>query len=254
MSWIKDLRQLSETEYEGAPGFRASSLHRILVEPMRYHEKKEATAAMRLGTLVHRLVLEPGKVLEGFKAVDLASDRSKAWDKHAEDCKAAGLVPCLMGETEEARTIAKKIAGHAKASALLSGEHEGGWTWVDVHTGLRMRGKIDARSPGIVADLKVVRDASPGKMRRTIRDFGYLPQMACYHDVAWNLEPEGSPSPSAWIVAVESEPPYPISCIEIGDTKLDGARLQVMEALRAAAVYEAGEWPTDYGTFHLDMM
>ncbi|MBM3496525.1 MAG: hypothetical protein FJX72_19735 [Armatimonadetes bacterium] len=254
MSWIVNLQRLDSASYDAALGIRASSLSRILTEPMRYHEPVEATAAMRLGSLVHRLYLEPALDLTGFVPIDLASDKSKAWDKHAEECKAAGLAPCLTSETERAKEIAKKLAGHEKAAELLAGEHEGGWTWVDLHTGLRMRGKIDARSPGIVADLKVVRDASPARMRWTIKDYGYLPQMACYHDVAWNLEPVGSQSPAAWIVAVESEPPYPISCIEIGDDRLDTARLRIMAALAAAAKYEREGWPTDYGVFHLDTM
>lgn len=134
-----------------------------------------SSLAMRRGTLVHRMVLEPDDISK-MHVIDASTRSTKAF-KEAE--RAHGEWACLQKEIDDAQAIADAVRSHKTASALLdkalNKEKHLKWTC----EGLPMHGFPDAYGNGILLDLKVT-NPHPSKFQRTVIDFQYHMQLALY--------------------------------------------------------------------------
>lgn len=172
----------------------------------------EETLAMRLGSGCHAIlfaqpcIVFPGKVRNG-----------KVWDafeaEHAEKCILNAR------EYDQAQAMADAILCHFDARRLLFADdvvHESTIHWQQL--GRDCSGTPDVRGGKYIVDLKTTRCAEPG---RFVRDGGfrhYPAQLAWYMDgvIASHL---GTPS-EAYIVAVESTPPHPVTVLRLTDRAL----------------------------------
>lgn len=208
----------------------------------------EPTPSMILGTAVHSLVLGAGpKVVR----VDADTWQGKGAKAAREQARAAGDVPLLRAEYDQAHAMAAAVQEHEIAGRLFSpqrGTPEQTLVWQDVETGVWCRAMVDhlphpdtATRP-ILVDLKTTPNAGPRALGKTVANFGYHQQAAFYLDGYRTLHP-GS-DPAFLFVFVEKGPPYLVSVVELDQRALAvGAELN----RRALAVYaecvKTGEWP-----------
>lgn len=184
--------------FSGLKQFAKSPAHFV------HYKTKEwtTTAAMRRGTLVHRMLLQPEEMSNMY--VVEANTRSTKAFKEAHE--AHGEWACLGKEMREAEDIAAAVRRHETAMKLLTAaEHkEQHLTWQC--EGLDMHGFPDAHGNGILLDLKVT-NPDPAKFQRMIIDQAYHMQLALY---SMALE---HPVKMYW-VAVDPNPPHTVCVFE----------------------------------------
>lgn len=196
---------------------RYSNLRALAKSPAHYRALLETprtdTPAMRLGRLVHTLVLGGAApvVYEGER-------RGKAW---AEFRDAAGCAEIVTAEEmRKAREVAASVLDDANAAPLLRGvdvvaEERLLWTM----DGTPCAGTPDAVGAKHIADLKTTADADPRAFMRHAERMHYHAQLAWYRN-AVDLSVEVRPL-DCYLVAVETEPPYAVTTIHLSDAVIE---------------------------------
>ena len=157
--------------FSGLKQFSKSPAHFVHYKQSEY----TSSPAMRRGTLVHRMVLEPHEMAK-VQVIDASTRSTKAF-KQAEEQHGEWAV--LQKELDEAQAIADAVLQHKTAARLLERAEykEQHLTW-DCE-GLRMHGYPDAYGNGVLLDLKVT-NPEPNKFLRTVLDAQYHMQLALY--------------------------------------------------------------------------
>lgn len=200
--------------FSGLKQFAKSPAHFVHYKSAPY----SSSPAMRRGTLVHRILLEPQDI-ERMHVVDASTRTTKAFkEAHAEH----GEWACLAKELEEATAIANAVKNHETASDLLQKaihkEEHLKWTC----DGLPMHGYPDAYGNGILLDVKVT-NPDPSKFLRMVLDAQYHMQLALY---AMAIE---EPCELFWI-CVDPNAPHTVAVYqpspEMVDVGVKAARLE----------------------------
>ncbi|MGH3370820.1 MAG: PD-(D/E)XK nuclease-like domain-containing protein [Nocardioidaceae bacterium] len=205
------------------------------------------TAPMILGTAVHSLTLGVGAQVVVIDADDWRTKKAK--DAKAE-ALAAGNVPLLRDDYDQASAMAKAVLDHPVAGKLFSyerGKPEQALVWFDAEFGIWRRSMVDHLPHAgsdwpILVDLKTTASASPRALSKTIAQYGYHQQAAFYLDGYEALFP-GS-GPDFLFVFVESAPPYLVSVVGLDRHALHvGAELnrRAMEIYRDCTAVDI--WP-----------
>jgi exodeoxyribonuclease VIII len=243
----------SDADYRAAVGVNSSSLKHALRSLAHYRHAvdhpKPSSAAMRFGTLVHTLVLQPAtfNATVAVMPEDAPTRQSKAGKEWHEAfaAEAAGKLIVTVQDVIEATAAANAIFSHDIAAGLLEDcEHrEASIFWTDETSGLPCKARADALSDDcrVLLDLKTTPDAREDEFARSAWSYGYHTQAAHYVDGvlhACDVQPL-----YAWIV-VESEPPHGVavysaspSLLNIGREDCDAALAAIAEATRS------GRWP-----------
>lgn len=216
---------------------RFSALRRMSQSPAHYRwaveNDTEQTLAMRLGSGFHELM--SGQSVAVFDGIR----RGKAWD-------------AFQAEHEHETIL--NVREHAQASALVAAlrsdplaaplvERAGsvekllGWQY-----GQReCRGTPDAYGNGVLLELKSTRCAEPGKFNRDGLFRGYHSQVAWYLD---GLAQCGIAVSDAYLIAVESTPPHPVTVMRVTDRALDrGRRLYRFWWEQLMVCESSNDWP-----------
>lgn len=194
-----------------------------------------ATAAMRLGTAVHHLLLDgPHKPV----IFDGASRRTKEWAAFS-SAQPVGATILLASEMDEARAIADAVLADPVAAPRLEGARELDLAWTAA--GRQCAGRLDILGTDLF-DLKTTADASPERFPWQVRRMDYAAQLAWYYDGAIAA---GLPEPRlCGLIAVETSPPYPVVVYELTAEMLDMGRRRSRALLERLLVCEASdEWP-----------
>ncbi len=182
-------RELSNEDYHADKSSVSSShLKLISQSPKLYWHryldpnapKQTPTAAMRLGTLVHSMVLEPDKVHQEFGVLSAARN-TKLGKAELKEFSDAGLEAVSRSDWDLAVQVAASVHKHPAAAKLLSqGEPETSWFFTDPDTGLKCKIRPDWMSDDYIIDLKTTQDASPKAFARSTCDLSYHLQQAFY--------------------------------------------------------------------------
>ncbi|QTI81459.1 PD-(D/E)XK nuclease-like domain-containing protein (plasmid) [Roseomonas marmotae] len=217
---------LSNPEYHHGPGINKGLLDLIHKSPLHAKaalvgEPEAPTEAMKVGTAVHALVLEP-KEYERLYAVAPHVDRrtkagKEAWAQFCEEHAGAEII--TEDTAELVRAIAASVHAHPAAHALLSAEGKAEMSayWQDTISGELCKCRPDFwRRDGIIVDLKTTEDASPEGFARSVVNYRYYVQAPWYleglrHVFDAGLAPEGYERPKGFVfVAVEKKPPFAV--------------------------------------------
>jgi hypothetical protein len=198
-----------------------------------YEHPKKQSSDMLFGSLTHSVTLENGDpfvVYEGGRT-------GNAWKKFKEDN--AGKMIVTEDEHAEALVIAHQLHADPNAAPLLRGLHEKRCSWTTM--GRKCGGTIDVIGDGFIVDLKTTNYAEPAFFGRKALSMGYHAQLAWYLDGARSL---GHLVNEAWIVAVETAPPYDIVVHHVKPRALEEGRKLIRLWMERVAQCEAvNEWP-----------
>lgn len=257
---------MPSAEYHARPEISSHDLGRILEAPAKYlHGKqhpREATPAMRLGTLTHLAVLEPELFASSVVVMpDDAPSRPSSRQRFAKKPSPDTVTACLWWDEFERETIGKDIidagelellfamrdavSGHPAAAMLLGkiASTEASVFWVDEQTGVQRRMRTDALAPSLklIIDLKTGIDVSPDGFARAVANFGYHRQAAYYIDGMRAITGED------WrmaFVAVEKDAPHLVGVYVLSDAAVEQGRQEIRAGLETAArCIETDEWP-----------
>jgi exodeoxyribonuclease VIII len=242
---------MPDVDYHAVPAFSASAARMIAKAPALYREFVNApeapSPAMRFGTLVHAMVLEPDSaadryvVAKQFGRTKAEVEARQAWTA---ECESRRLTIVAEDDWARAQRAAASVMAHPSASRLLAHMvREVSVFWTDPEFGIPCKARLDAwdRRRHIVADLKTCRDASPEGFGKAAWNFGYLMQAAHYRDAS--VAAYGDPLAAFVFIAVETERPHLCAAYEVGQQEMEigAAALRKAKAAYADAL-QTGIW------------
>lgn len=223
---------------------RISRLKLIAQSPAHFHCQEEEddseqseTAAMEKGKFAHKHILQ---------GVELAvspcrrDSRMKQYQEFLADAENTGKLIVTKRQEKQLRGMKAAVLADQIAPALLQGAIEQTmlWSWM----GRPCRGTPDVLAPEFVTELKTTRCAEPKWFQREADRRSYHTQLAWYEHGAMTVH--GGLFRRLWIVAVESAPPYAVTCHEMEEERWQDAkkciRLWFERLLQCEA---ANHWP-----------
>jgi hypothetical protein len=215
--------------------------------------KRETTAELNLGTLIHALVL--GKGSEQLAVLDVKDFRTNVAKDLRDQALADGKTVIKLSEYLEAKVIAQKLVDNlAGYGIVLDGESETKMLWDEptaegelvLCRGMLDHWKMDAASMGAtIYDVKTIRSADLKTIQRHILEYGYDIQEAVYRSAMGHLSPESLGRIDFVFLFMETEPPYAVTPVQ-----LDGEyrRLGEVKWERAVRVWArclaTNTWPS----------
>lgn len=240
-------------QYHALERLSASSIGALLRSPAHYQAERERWAvrtpskAMRIGSAVHLLVLEPHLAPTHLPVAPVVNKRTKAgraeFDAWQECLHPDAIVLDQLERTCVERTAAAILAHPGiQRVGLLAGESEVSILWDQHGAPMKCRPDMVATRPSggtWLVDIKTSEDASV--FDRDAAKWGYHRQAAlyCMGAAAAGMTVEGM----VFVVA-EKSAPHGVRAVTLDSTSvLQGER----EVMRAVELYrkctEAGEWP-----------
>lgn len=240
---------MSATDYHSMAALSSSGIKKLLRSPAHYIVERTAprapSDAMKIGTAVHTLVLEPQRAGEiiampGFNLRTKAGrDESVDWAEAHQSCQS------FDAQTHE-RIVraAEAVRAHPGAARLLcDGAAERSIFWRDAKESIECRARFDwHRDDGGIVDLKTTRDASPDAFSRSIANFEYHVSAAHY----WlGAEHVLGASPAFWaFVCVEVEPPFGVACYVLDAASIRAGMARCERAYRTfRECVDSQQWP-----------
>lgn len=218
-------------EYIAIDAANATSLKRARKSIAHMLAPAKGSAAFDLGRQVHTLILEGRTTYREHTAIrpsrwaDYRSKDSRAW---RDEQQAAGLTVLTADEAELVAHVAKQVAAHPAASALLAAAprtaRELTMLWTDVEYAVPCKCRFDAIAwpedeAAIAIDLKTTQSAHPNDFGRSVVNFGYDLQAAHYS--AGYLATMGRPLGAYVLIAVETAAPFGVAVYQIGPEVLE---------------------------------
>lgn len=227
------------SRYREAKGLSGSQLGLLAECPIKFKYKlenpEEPTDAMKFGTLCHEVLLEP-HVVSGRYAVMREGINYKRntteGKRNYEALEASGKPLVKESDIKEAQEMARVAMLNPIVKELLSSnpliEHEMYWE----EEGTACKGKIDLYSPSlrVLVDYKTSNDISPQKFKWTIKDYGYLLQLAHYQIGLKNTLGLES-LPGVLIIAQETSAPYVCQVYSVRQEDIDSVHAKRREVL-----------------------
>lgn len=162
-----------------------SPLHAHYIHPRLGNGEREQKKEWDLGSLAHKLVLGKGREIAIIEADDY---RSKAAQTARDEARAAGAIPALRKQYDNACVAAEAITARLRDidGIVLSGESEVPIAWQERsnHGPIWCRGLIDHLvfdgDRAVVYDFKTTRSAHPAACARAVLQYRYDIQQAAY--------------------------------------------------------------------------
>lgn len=249
------VRGMPFRDYLAVPALSNSGLKLLAKSPRHYaasfdpeRPDAEPSDAMRRGTLLHTMALEPHAVAQRYRvkpaAMNFTTKDGKAW----RDATPAGVEIVSEAEHRAACVQARNLRQLPELAALLgAGEAEVSFFWLDEETGVHCKARADwvfaSASGGVVLlDLKTTEDATPEAFGRSCARYGYHRQAAWYTD-GWR-QATGGDVLGFVFGAVESAWPHDAVPYMLDDAALAKAREQIAGLLQLHSQCErTGHWP-----------
>jgi len=209
---------------------------------MRYAatHTREATPAMRWGSLVHLAILEPERAATGLHVVDCSSKRVKAWTEAVAEYGSDNVVTAAeMGELDE--IVSALYRNKLAAELIESTQHEVPLEWYHDAYG-NAKSKLDGLDASVgIVEVKTTASIVPRDFQRTMLQMGYPLQLGWYrHGVEMTT---GQRLP-VHAITVEQKPPHDVVVYPVSDALLDAGQEQAIDiATRYRQCCESGVWP-----------
>jgi len=224
---------MSNADYHALSSVSSSQLKPMLRSPAHFlaslAKKKEPTANMVLGSLVHTLYLEPQKFDSEYVVSEKHDRRTTAGKEAAARFEAAAQGKTVITEDQAfaAELMVMELRKNDADILIDSGGYvESSIFYTDPETGIDCRIRPDWHMPpcdewpnGIILDLKTTDDAREQAFRRTVETFGYDLSAAMYsHGFQVHYQTENPPV--FLFLVVERDEAYGVMCYEADDELL----------------------------------
>lgn len=245
---MKNPVTMTNAEYHAAPAISKSDLDLINRSPAYYkfvkENSKEQTAAMLLGSVFHKLVLEPESFAAEY-AVCPAADRRTKVGRETYQAFADSLHDGVEAITDDiyktAQAMAESVKKHPIAARLLhGGQAETSYFWEE--NGVRCKCRPDYLRTDIkcIIDLKTTQNASPDSFIKSAYDYRYHVQSAWY---LRGLKACGIDVENFIFIAVEKDAPYAVCAYAADDLMFQLGEQEAMENLKVyAECQNTGIW------------
>jgi exodeoxyribonuclease VIII len=182
---IEQIDDLVASEYHKIEALSASGAKTLLRSPAHYIAAKETfkepTPAMRLGTAVHTMILEPEKFEAEIAVMPKFDKRTTIGKQAALEFEDENKDKCVIDyyQHERAKQIAEAVRDHEFFKAEVhGGKAEATLLWEAY--GVQCKARLDYLKDQTIFDVKTCQDASPEGFSRQIASFKYHMQAAHY--------------------------------------------------------------------------
>ena len=245
-------KRIPDCEYHSIDAFSSSGCKSILKTPAHfkalYIDKKfkRETEAMKLGTLVHTVVLD--KRINDLVLKPKIDMRRKGAKEEMDSFYSSLSRSALAVTEDEFATVAgiyesimnNKWCFDHLASGLV--EHCGLYT--DTEHGVKVKFKPDLISTEgkYILDIKTCQDAGTRSFQRSAIDYGY--DIQAYHYLSSTIEMLEAKMHNFFFVCVEKEPPYAVKTYRAGDDLLTSGKRKYQQGIGMyARCLLTNEWP-----------
>lgn len=239
---------LPEAQYRAAEGLSKSMLDWIAPPKTPAHFKAkldglipdEQTPAMRLGSMIHRAILE-------WDTLDyvVRPEGMVFTTKEGKEWKAAQTKPVItqdeyqtilgMRDSVNAHPAVKRVLANAKTEVSL---------FASAEDGVLRKARIDAlpESGNVIVDIKSCQSADPDMMAKSVVSYRYDVQAAYYLDLCALL---GLDKSEFLFVCVEKQPPFAVAVYALDQDAIAWGRKQYQRDLAAVKHCMAEDhWPS----------
>lgn len=237
-------------DYASIKAHNGSSIVHMMRSPLHYRWAKDhpepPTPAMVLGTITHRMILEPDRIGDFVVWGDKPDQKQRQGNKwEAFKKEHAGHLIITKTERNAMVQIAVAVRRNTRVAELLrGGRSELSMIWKDTELGHLCKGRIDyLREDGqpVIADLKTTRDSRPFQFGNQAYRLGYHIKLAMYQDGYFALTGEIA---RVKIVAVENKPPYDCAIYNVPPDVLTQGHEDYLRLMgRIHSCEELGSWP-----------
>ncbi len=192
----------------------------------------EPTAEMSFGTLAHSMFLEPDSLPLKYVVWRGGRRYGKTWDQFVEANQSSRIL--TEEEYRTAVAVRDSLNNHPAVRQIIKGDadREISVRWQDSTTGLECRGRMDYLRPSVLADLKTIRSVTERTIISNCHEYQYPLSMAAYSD---GLTANDYVPPPAYLIFVESKPPYDVSVKLVESDELAFGHKQWRKALSVIA-------------------
>lgn len=234
---------MTRAEYDRIDAVNFSTLKAMADSPAHYRarlaEPVEETDAMRLGSAVHALALEPHTFADAFAVWPGGRRAGKEWDAFVADLD--GRTPLTADQMTTALDMADSIR-RAVGDMATRGRAEASFVWTDAETGIDCKARVDWVGPAGLIDIKTCQSTDPRVFAANAARYLYHAQLAWYYDGI--AAATGETPRAAYLVGVEKAPPYDVGVFELDAQALALGRVTYRRWLsRLAECRSRGEWP-----------
>lgn len=212
-------KKMTQQEYREHPALSRSEL--ILMDdcPLKFKYAMtnpiKPSESLIFGQLFHKIVLEPETFSEEF-AVEPDIDKRTKDGKERYNQWQSGLNDNITVVSEKSYTkaldMARVVNNSRLAKALLDGERERAYFWVDEMTQVDCKCRLDClkqlKDKLIIVDLKTTTSSNTEKWIRDSIKYCYDVQVAMYSEA---VRMNYGVQPDFVFITIEKEPPYSIN-------------------------------------------
>ena len=241
---------LPDAQYRAAEGISKSALDFIAPPRTPSHYKAyidgllrvETTPAMRLGSMIHRAILEPETVSGAWV---VKPEGMKFTTKEGKEWQAAQTLPIIT--SQEADTITgmrESVWAHPAVKRVLANARTEVSLFASGEDGVLRKARIDALPEGgnVIVDIKSCLSADPDLMAKSVVSYRYDVQAAYYLDICRLL---GIDKSEFLFICVEKQPPFAVAVYALDQDAIAWGRKQYQRDLAAIRHCEAEDhWPS----------
>lgn len=211
-------------------------------------QEAEETDALKIGTLVHRFVLESERALDHLVCrpivngveMDFRSKEGKAW---RDEQLAAGRSIITRQERDDIFGMVASILRNPDARRLIDKAFNTEVSmFADWQGKVQRKCRLDLLTPGnVIPDIKTTEDARKFQFSRAIGNFKYFQQAAYYIDICRSL---GVEKEAVVFIAVEKSAPYAVKCWQLDNLDVVAGREHYTRLLNQfVECLHSDEWP-----------
>jgi exodeoxyribonuclease VIII len=248
------VKNLANQTYHGLTAYWSSTALKYMSSKSPAHfkslyidrdvEKKDATPAMVLGSLVHCMVLTPDEFQNEFFIMPDLNFRTNEGKAAREEILARNVGKQSVTDemVSQAHRMRESVFNNTRAAELLEGlTREAAFFWTCPFTQLNFKAKIDACGATRMIELKTTRDASPAFFQRHSDNMNYDLSIIHYRQALAHVM---GCEPPVHIIAVEDKPPYACIVYDVQDDMLNVGHEKWLAAVsKLEAGIKRGEWP-----------
>lgn len=249
--------QISNAQYHASDGISRSAITELQISPLNYYdrylatdrEKKESSKAMKIGSVLHTLVLERPLFCKEFivqPKIDRRTTEGKLLSAQFE-MQCEGKIIIDEEDYQLASKMADAVANHSKCAQLLNGARvEQSIYWHDSDTGMLCKARPDVWNTeiNVLCDLKTAYDSSPGYFASTVKSGNYHIQAAMQIDAVYATT--GKLITDFAFIVVQNQRPHTPYIYRLDDETIQFGRSEYKKALRVfKKCTEINRWDLD---------
>lgn len=221
--------KLTNKEYHKRSEIGCSDLKLLIDSPYKFLHKdeiREETTSMLIGSLVHKLILEPEDFDYEYVIAPEIDKRTNAGKEELSNfLKTVGQrTPISKDLYLLASEISKEVLSMKEtANILKNGEAEQSYFTQLEGIWVKARPDFYNEDIGLIVDIKTTQNASPMQFMKTIANYNYHIQTAFYIDV---LRSVGKRVNNFLFLAIETKKPYLVGFYELDEASIEFGREQ----------------------------